>query len=145
MLTNAAGLPADSGSACDAHRLWVVDNGPILVVEDDVALGDSVADLLRDRGYAVERAETGAAALARLRDGRRPRLILLDLMMPAMTGWDLLSAVRQDAALDGIPVVVLSGHLLGPARDSALRAHGFVKKPVRIGELLAEVKRHCPG
>ena len=102
-----------------------------------------MADLLLDRGYAVARAETGTAALARLHQGERPRLVLLDLMMPSMTGWDLLRLMRQDASLDGIPVVVISGHLLGPSRDSALPAHGFVRKPVQAGELLAEVERHC--
>src|SRR5262249_9340347 len=79
-----------------------VPRNPILLVEGDPALRESVADLLLERGYAVEREPTGAAALARLRQGPRPSLILLDLMMPEMTGWDLLSEMRKDARLDGI-------------------------------------------
>lgn len=122
-----------------------MDRKPVLVVEDDPALGESVADLLHERGYAVERAETGAAALERLLSGERPCLILLDLMMPAMTGWDLLQRIRRDSALDGVPVIVLSGHLLGPVRDSALPAHAFLRKPVNAGELLGEVERLCPN
>lgn len=120
-----------------------MDRKPILLIEDDPALRDSVAGLLQERGYAVERAETGAMALERLKAGERPCLILLDLMMPAMSGWDFLLQVRRDAALDGIPVVIISGHLLGPSRDSALPADGFVRKPVRAGELLGEVERVC--
>ena len=116
---------------------------PILLVEDDPALRESVADLLLERGYSVEREPTGAAALARLREGARPSLILLDLMMPEMTGWDFLCEMRKDGRLDGIPVVVLSGHLLGPARDRALPAHGFVRKPVEAAVLLSEVERAC--
>jgi CheY-like chemotaxis protein len=117
----------------------------ILLVEDDPALRESVGDFLRDRGYSVEREGTGVAALSRLRGGVRPSLILLDLMMPAMTGWDFLAEMRKDPSLDGIPVVVLSGHLLGLPRDSALPAHGFVRKPVQTGELLSEVERLCAG
>jgi CheY-like chemotaxis protein len=120
-----------------------VDRKPILLIEDDPALRDSVAGLLQERGYAVERAETGATALERLKTGERPCLILLDLMMPAMSGWDFLLRIRRDAALDGIPVVIISGHLLGGSRDSALPADGFVRKPVRAGELLGEVERVC--
>lgn len=122
-----------------------MDGKQVLVIEDDPTLRDSVAGLLQERGYAVDRAETGAAALDRLSAGSRPSLILLDLMMPSMTGWDFLQRMRRDAALDGIPVIVLSGHLLGPSRDSALPAHAFLRKPVMPGELLAEVQRLCPN
>lgn len=113
----------------------------ILLVEDDPALRDSVASFLHESGYEVEREGTGVAALSRLRGGMRPSLILLDLMMPAMTGWDFLREMRGDPSLDGIPVVVLSGHLLGPPRDNALPAHGFVRKPFEPMALLSEVER----
>lgn len=115
----------------------------ILVVEDDRTLRESLQDTLRDRGYGVETAETGEEAFEKLRHGNRPCLILLDLMMPAMTGWDFLQRTRADPRLDGIPVLVLSGHLLGPERDSALPATGFVRKPIRPAELLAQVSRFC--
>ena len=116
---------------------------PILVVEDDAALRAMVGELLQDRGYAVETAETGQAAWEELRNGSRPCLILLDLMMPSMTGWDFLQKIRTEPSLDGIPVVVLSGYLLGGSRDAALHATGFVKKPIEPAALLAEVERYC--
>ncbi len=116
---------------------------PILLIEDDPALRESVGEILEERGFVVRTAESGEAALRDLRRGARPCLILLDLMMPKMTGWDFLNRARTDPRLDGIPVVVLSGHLLGPARDSALKATGFVRKPIRPEELVAEVEKFC--
>jgi len=82
------------------------------------------------------------AALAWLQREPRPSLILLDLMMPGLDGWDFLSRRRIDPFLPAIPVVVISGQLLGPERDSVLPADGFVRKPIDMDELLAEVQRH---
>lgn len=119
---------------------------PILLIEDDAALRKSLGAILEERGFRVQTAATGEAALKGLKRGERPCLILLDLMMPTMTGWDFLQRTRSDPRLGAIPVVVLSGHLLGPSRDSALPATGFVKKPIEPRELLAEVERFCkPG
>jgi two-component system chemotaxis response regulator CheY len=114
----------------------------ILIVEDDATLRAALREALEEHGYEVEVAEEGAAALAWLRREPRPALILLDLMMPGLNGWDFLARRRIDPSLPAIPVVVLSGQLLGPERDSVLPADGFVRKPVDMDELLAEVQRH---
>jgi len=114
----------------------------ILLVEDDATLRETLQGALQERGYKVEVAEEGEAALAWLHREPRPALILLDLMMPGLDGWDFLARRRLDPSLPAIPVVVISGQLLGPERDSVLPADGFVKKPIDMEELLSEVQRH---
>jgi len=115
----------------------------ILIVEDDPALRESLRQTLEEGGYAARTADTGAAAFDALGAGQRPCLILLDLAMPGMDGWTFLQQARRQPAMAGIPIVVLSGRLLGPARDSALPADGYIRKPVRAEELLAQVARYC--
>ena len=114
----------------------------ILLIEDDAALREALQRVLQERGYEVAVVEEGEAALAWLHRESRPSLILLDLRMPGLDGWDFLSRRRIDASLPAIPVVVMSGQLLGPERDSVLPADGFVKKPIDMDKLLAEVQRH---
>src|SRR5262245_26845005 len=82
----------------------------VLVVEDSIDTRDSLAFLLRSvGGYQVSTAANGQEALDRLRAGPRPGLILLDLLMPTMDGWEFCHRLRQDPALASIPVVVVSG------------------------------------
>src|SRR5262245_43368027 len=82
----------------------------VLVVADSIDTRDSLAFLLRRvGGYQVSTAADGQEALDRLRAGPRPGLILLDLLMPAMDGWEFCRRLRQDPALASIPVVVVSG------------------------------------
>ena len=81
----------------------------LLLVEDDDDLREDFALILRSRGYRVEVAANGAEALARLRArAPLPCIILLDLMMPVMSGWELRSAQLADPVLAGIPVIVLT-------------------------------------
>jgi len=115
----------------------------ILVVEDDAALRGALREALRQRGYKVAVAENGQSALSRLQEGLRPCLILLDLMMPEVDGWDFLAQQRIDSSLAGIPVIVLSSYLTGSERDSVLPAVGFLKKPIDPEVLLVEIERHC--
>lgn len=115
----------------------------VLIVEDDAALRESLRATLQERGYSVATAESGTVALEVLGSGERPCLILLDLAMPAMDGWTFLQHARRQPAIAGIPIVVLSGRLLGPSRDSALPADGYIRKPVRADDLLAQVERYC--
>src|SRR5687767_13533973 len=82
---------------------------PILVVDDDADMRDSLTELLQEEGFIVATASSGLEALKRLSDGMRPVLILLDVMMPGMTGFEVLARVRMDASLAGIPVTIMSG------------------------------------
>src|SRR5919206_1695644 len=85
----------------------VPDRGEVLVVEDDFAIRETLRELLEDEGYRVAWAANGKEALARLHE-RAPRVILLDLMMPVMDGWEFRVAQQRDPALASIPVVVIS-------------------------------------
>jgi PAS domain S-box-containing protein len=121
-----------------------VTDAPILLVEDDDYSRKALARLLEHAGYRVEMAADGPAALAAL--GRsRPALILLDLMMPGMDGIQVLQRIREAPAWKDLPVVVLSGDVVG-SRTGELRAldvDGVLAKPVDFDALLPVVSRHA--
>src|SRR5262245_24697691 len=83
-------------------------HGPILIVEDDADLRDMMAQLLTLEGFKTETVANGRDALEYLQKGDPPDLILLDLMMPVMDGWEFRRRQREDPALANVPVVVLS-------------------------------------
>jgi len=83
-------------------------SGDILVVDDDADLRETVELLLDDSGYDVTAVANGRAALDQLKGGARPDLILLDLMMPEMNGWQFLERAQADSILDSIPVVIMT-------------------------------------
>jgi two-component system, chemotaxis family, chemotaxis protein CheY len=116
----------------------VKDSVPkILVVEDDTDLGEGVCELLSVSGYRAMHAVDGIAALDALGKGYLPDLILLDLMMPRMDGWEFREAMLNDKRLKSIPVVVFSaaGQILKP-----IEADHVLRKPVAPETLLAAVK-----
>ena len=117
--------------------------GPILVVEDDQDIRETIATVLGEEGYAVVVAANGAEAIEILRrDGaQRPRFILLDLMMPVMNGWELNELLRKDVDLSMIPVVVLSGDATVTDRADDLGAAAVLRKPVSLAKLLEVVRR----
>ena len=80
----------------------------IMVVDDDPDLRDLMGVTLRDRGYQVIECANGLDALVRLRAPCKPEVIVLDLMMPIMDGWEFRVAQRRDPAMAAIPVVALS-------------------------------------
>jgi CheY-like chemotaxis protein len=117
------------------------DVPPILVVDDDLDLRETLGELLAEEGYAVRLVENGRVALDLLRVGVRPRLILLDLMMPVMSGWEFREAQLLDEALRSIPVVVMtaSRRLDGMAP----RVSEILYKPLGIAEIIAAVERNA--
>ncbi len=114
----------------------------ILVVDDDVDARESMVDVLERRGCAVESAGDGAAALARLRAGLRPSVMLIDLFLPRMDGADLLASIRSDPALASVRVIVVTGLASGKVR-SLVAADGYLFKPFGADELWREVERVC--
>jgi len=110
----------------------------VLIVEDDDDIREVVANALEQEGFQVYQAETGAQALELLKEIPHPSLILADLMMPVMSGWDLIKALSQDDRLATLPVVVIS------AVDHA-EPQGFrrIKKPFDIDELIRIVGELC--
>jgi CheY-like chemotaxis protein len=115
----------------------------VLVVDDNPVCRDVLGILLRDSGFEVAEAANGRDALAQLRKGPAPSLIVLDLAMPAMDGPQFRQAQLRDPALADIPVVVLSGYG-GPAAAGALGAAGYVSKPAPLDEVVRQVRRFCP-
>jgi CheY-like chemotaxis protein len=113
----------------------------ILVVDDERDIRELVRDILRFEGYTVVTASNGREALEHLRSADLPRLILLDLMMPIMNGWEFRAEQLQDRRIMSVPVVVLSGD--GSALDQArsLGTSDYIMKPVQLDQLLALVRR----
>lgn len=114
---------------------------PILIVEDDADLREMMAQLLTLEGFRTEAVANGRDALDYLRKGDPPDLILLDLMMPVMDGWEFRRRQREDPALATVPVVVLSA--LDQARAADLGGTAFLKKPLDFDRLLELVRQHC--
>jgi CheY-like chemotaxis protein len=113
----------------------------ILVVDDDADLRETLQLLLDDSGYGVTAVASGQAALDRLKAGARPDLILLDLMMPEMNGWQFLERAQAESILDSIPVVIMTARRkaadLMPAPSKQV-----LHKPFDSEELLKAIARH---
>src|SRR6266478_7755754 len=113
----------------------------ILVVDDVAVNVKLLADLLGVKGYAVVTAASGAEALEKI-DKEQPALVLLDVMMPGMSGYDVCRRIRQNAATSMLPVVMVTA--LDPAQERVkgieAGADDFLAKPINQPELLARVK-----
>lgn len=117
--------------------------GEVLVVEDDPELLAALCGALEDEGFGVSRARHGLDALGQLRSGRRPCVILLDLMMPIMNGWQFRYEQRQDSELSKIPVVVVSAKTDSAQHAAWLEADAYLEKPLSLARLIEIVNRFC--
>ena len=115
----------------------------VLVVEDDHDAREAICEILSIEGHAAIPVRNGQEAMERLEGGLRPCLIVLDMLMPEMDGWQFRRAQKANEALSRIPVVVVSG--VKAARNSALQggAVAFLPKPVSPDALLNAVSRAC--
>jgi CheY-like chemotaxis protein len=114
----------------------------ILLIDDNPLTRESISMILAAAGYCVALANNGADALLRLKDHRRPDLILLDLSMPVLDGHDFRQRQTKDAGLASIPVIVFSGADGAEEEAVALGVAGYIHKPVDAGKLLDAI-RHC--
>src|SRR5689334_16035596 len=114
----------------------------ILVVDDEPAILDMIAELLGYEGYHVVTTSQGNVALARAKNDP-PALILLDLMMPGMSGWQLIAALKAGPETRAIPIVVLSARRDLPAIANDLEIVNFLAKPFDIDELISIVRRYA--
>jgi len=115
----------------------------VLVVDDDPDLRELLAEALREEGYTVASASNGREALDLLERGLVPSVILLDLMMPVMNGFEFRAKQQATPALASIPVVVISAHS-GSARPTGFaEAAGYLRKPFELDVMLETVSRHC--
>jgi CheY-like chemotaxis protein len=113
----------------------------ILVVEDNEASRDALARRLQRRGYDVVLAVNGQEAVA-VAQSSKPDLILMDLGLPIIDGWEATRRLKADASTKHIPIIVLSAHAMTNDRDLALAAGGddFDTKPVRFQPLLDKIE-----
>ena len=115
------------------------DSHSVLVIDDDVDIRESLKDALEDAGYQVATAANGREGLDQLEQAERPCVILLDLMMPVMSGPEFLMALRE--AQNPVPVIVVSAY--GELADPDTGIACFIAKPVRLDTLLKAIRRHC--
>jgi excisionase family DNA binding protein len=119
-------------------------NGPlVLVVDDDARLREFMRVSLESEGYKVREAESAELALEALED-QAPALVLLDVVMPGVDGWQLLQRMQERHG--SIPVIMFSGKAdeQSAARAAERGAHGFVGKPFDPQELVARAKNLVP-
>jgi CheY-like chemotaxis protein len=116
------------------------DRLDVLIVDDDPDIRDAVGECLRYEGYDVHSAADGRDALDRLEYGLRPAVILLDLMMPVLNGFDVLEALKSRPEWKSIPVVIVSANR-GYEVEDLSGAVSILRKPVNVDRLLAAVEQ----
>ena len=126
-----------AGPSAYARPVVTGDGTRVLVVEDDDDIRSLLAELLEEEGYEVVSAADGRQGLDRAHE-RPPDLILLDLMMPVMNGWEFREEQRRDPVLAGVPVVVVSA-----AARASIDASQVLTKPFSVDDLLEAVERHA--
>ncbi len=117
----------------------------ILIVEDDEAIAQSLASLLEDEGYHAIHVPDGRSALAELRSGEKPGVILLDMNMPGMNGWQFREEQVKDEELASIPIIVCTAHARAADEAKKIGAVGWLRKPVDPARLLEAVGEHGRG
>lgn len=118
----------------------------VLVVEDEANIVESLSFLLRQAGFEVSVASDGPVALRMVADAV-PDVVLLDLMLPTMTGYEVLAKLREGAATADVPVIVLTAKGQDEVRDASM-AHGadlFITKPYGNEEIVQAVRSLCGG
>ena len=115
----------------------------VLIVDDEVNIVISLEFVMEQAGYEVAVARTGKDALEQLASFN-PDVVLLDVMLPGINGFDILQHIRQDACLQNTAVIMLTakGREVEVAKGLALGANAYITKPFSNRELLAEVRRH---
>ena len=118
----------------------------VLVVEDEDNIAIALEFLITREGYAHDRVASGAEALPRIRE-TRPDLVLLDVMLPEVSGYDICSGIRTDPALARVKVLMMTarGSALERRKGIELGADGFISKPFELQDLRAEVRRLLAG
>jgi CheY-like chemotaxis protein len=113
----------------------------LLIIEDNALAREGLGLVLQQRGYQVTLTADGRQALAYFEGGARPDLILLDMLMPDVDGWQFLEKLGRLVPFPSIPLIIMTSTII--TRDWALDhgAAGFLKKPFSTEELLAEIER----
>jgi CheY-like chemotaxis protein len=118
----------------------------VLVVDDDAEIRFVISELLRDEGYTVAQAANGREALIYLQTAHPlPCVILLDLMMPILNGWEFLRVQQRNPVFASIPVVVISAYRALAEATAPFGVQGALDKPIDLDRLLATVQHYCPS
>ena len=117
----------------------------ILIVDDNRDLRDGLRILLAREGYEVQTAANGAEALTKLYGGFRPCLIVLDLMMPTMNGFEFRQQQLADPSLADIPVIAYSGITDPNETGQQLRAAAYLHKPIGPEKIATAIRALCPS
>ncbi len=114
----------------------------ILLVEDNEMNRDMLSRRLTRRGYTVVIAEDGQQGVD-MATSERPDLILMDMSLPVMDGWEATRRIKESGATNSIPVIALTAHAMSEDRDQALAAgcEDFDTKPVELDRLLEKINR----
>ncbi|MGH7805252.1 MAG: response regulator [Candidatus Binatia bacterium] len=120
-------------------------NNVVMIVEDDVDTQEALAEILEQSGYRAVTAGNGREALDHLRGTRQPRpcLIILDVMMPVMDGWQFRAEQRKDPELAAIPVIFVTADLDAQGAVAERGGAAFIPKPVQLNKLLEAVRAAC--
>ncbi|MBL4916140.1 response regulator transcription factor [Szabonella alba] len=131
-------MAENAGNAARQHR--------ILVVEDEDNIAIALNYLMMREGYAHDRIANGGEALDRIRK-TRPDLVLLDVMLPEVSGYEICQGVRLDPSLADVKILMMTarGSAIERRKGLALGADGFISKPFELKELRAEVRRLLDG
>jgi len=115
----------------------------ILIIEDEKLIIVSTQMVLEAAGFRVESATNGEAGIAKARD-LRPDLILLDIMMPGIDGWETLTRLKRDTDTATIPVIIFTAreHTRGHQKSTEMGAADYFRKPFEPDELIELVEKH---
>jgi CheY-like chemotaxis protein len=116
----------------------------VLVVEDEPDARDALVAYLQTVGHEAQGASEGADALRQLAAGVRPCTVVIDVAMPGMNGWDLLTAMRKDPALASLPVMMLTGSPEHAKQAVRFGVQTYFTKPTDPGGIAAAIARLCP-
>src|SRR5580704_10126282 len=129
---------------CSARSYFQVAMTVVMLVEDDEAARESLTELLEETGYSVLQADNGSAAWQLLEEVKgRCDIIVLDLMMPTMNGWDFRRKQRGDSRFAGIPVLLMSSGAHIASVSAELEAADYMSKPVEIADLREKLRKHA--
>jgi CheY-like chemotaxis protein len=120
------------------HTTPLRQNRDILVVDDDVYLCEIMSDVLQAEGHKTRTASNGLEALERIRE-KRPDLILLDLMMPVMSGWELSATLQANPDWSNIPIVIITADYHVEKKREETGAKAVITKPFDIDQLVQVV------
>jgi CheY-like chemotaxis protein len=116
----------------------------VVIIEDDIGIRDSIAEVLEEEGFRVLAADHGRDALDRLTQQTDvPCVILLDLMMPIMDGWAFREEQKRHPVLGPVPVIVMTADSHAKDKAEALGAQGHMGKPLDLDQLLRAVHHYC--